>query len=170
MGRIERDRHALLHSRRALLGVPLGALAVGLAARALGAPAASVVELELATDGDLLAFKPDALSCPAGAPVHLRFRHAGRYITQAHNWVLVQPGSADAVARAGLAAGEGRGFVAPHDPQVLAATPLCPKGGVVELRFVAPAPGDYPFLCTSPGHSAVMRGVLHVLRAMPAPS
>jgi hypothetical protein len=32
----------------------------------------------------------------------------------------------------------------------------------VSVSFVAPTPGDYPFLCTNPGHGAVMHGILHV--------
>ena len=68
----------------------------------------------------------------------------------------------DAVAAAGAKAGEQHGFVAPGDPRVLAATHLCGKGQQVSVDFVAPPPGDYPFLCTNPGHGAVMHGVLHV--------
>ena len=31
------------------------------------------------------------------------------------------------------------------------------------LRFTAPtAPGDYPYLCTFPGHWVIMRGMMHV--------
>ena len=120
------------------------------------------VRLDISSDGDLLAFKPDSLTCVSGAQVHLVFHHSGKYITQDHNWVLVRPGTADAVAAAGLQAGEQHGFVAPGDSRVLAATQLCGKGQQVSVDFVAPAPGDYPFLCTNPGHGAVMHGVLHV--------
>jgi azurin len=122
----------------------------------------SRVELRIATDGDLLAFKPDRLSCPSGAAVHLIFHHNGKYVTQEHNWVLVQPGAADAVAAAGLAAGEAAGYVPHADARVLAASPLCGKGQEVSVDFIAPAAGDYPFICTNPGHAAVMHGVLHV--------
>jgi azurin len=129
------------------------------------APERRHVQLSIGTDGDLLAFKPDQLTCPSGAAVHLSFHHNGKYISQEHNWVLTMIGAADAVAAAGITAGEKSGFVPQGDPRVLAATPPCDKGQQVSVDFVAPAPGDYPFLCTNPGHGAVMHGILHVVRA-----
>lgn len=152
-------------ARRGLLQSILWAAPCGLMssqAFALLGPGRKRIELRIASDGDLLAFKPDHLTCPAGAEVRLTFQHAGKYITQDHNWVLVAPGEAEAVEKAGLAAGEKSGWVPSGDPRVLAATPLCGKGRLVTVQFVAPAAGDYPFICTNPGHSAVMHGVLHV--------
>ncbi len=120
------------------------------------------MQLDISSDGDLLAFRPDRLTCRAGARVHLTFHHTGKYVTQEHNWVLVRPGTAAAVAAAGLAAGEQAGWVPRGDPRVIAATPQCSQGHSVSVDFTAPPPGDYPFLCTNPGHGAVMHGILHV--------
>lgn len=120
------------------------------------------IELTIATDGDLLAFKPERLTCPTGALVRLTFRHTGKYISQEHNWVLTVPGAAEAVSQAALAAGEKSGWVPKGDRRILAATPQCGKGQQVTVSFIAPAPGIYPFLCTNPGHGAVMHGVLEV--------
>jgi azurin len=120
------------------------------------------VALTVATDGDLLAFKPTELTCPTHARVHLTFYHTGKYIRQEHDWVLTVPGGADAVAQAGFAAGESAGYVPRADSRVLAATRMCGKGEHVSVDFTAPAPGDYPFICTYPGHAAFMHGVLHV--------
>jgi azurin len=147
--------------RRKLL---LAALAIPVACAVGHASASSKrqVQLHIASDGDLLAFKPDRLTCPAGAAVHLTFSHTGKYISQDHTWVLTAPGAADAVARAAIQAGEKSGWLPRGDRRVLAATPLCAKGRQVSVDFVAPAPGDYPFLCTNPGHGAVMHGILHV--------
>ncbi len=127
------------------------------------ARAAVHVELAVGTDGDLLAFKPTRLTCPSGAHVHLTFSNEGKYITQDHDWVLVKPGTAQAVADAGLKAGEKNGWVPRGDPRVLAATPPCGKGQHVSVDFIAPAPGRYPVICTNPGHAAVMHGVLIVV-------
>jgi azurin len=121
------------------------------------------VNLAIFTDGDLLAFKPVELSCPTGALVHLTFFHTGKYITQDHDWVLTLPGEANAVDQAALLAGDASGYVAPRgDKRVLAATRMCGKGEQVSIDFIAPVPGDYPFICTYPGHAAFMHGVLHV--------
>jgi azurin len=121
------------------------------------------VNLTISTDGDLLAFKPVELTCPTAALVHLTFIHTGKYISQDHDWVLTLPDEANAVDQAALRAGEAAGYVAPRgDKRVLAATRMCGKGEQVRIDFIAPAPGEYPFICTYPGHAAFMHGVLHV--------
>jgi len=118
------------------------------------------VELAIATDGDLLAFKPTTLTCPTGANVRLTLFHTGKYIRQEHDWVLTVPGAATAVAKAGLKAGENAGYLQPGDRRVLAATPLCGKGEQVSVEFTAPAPGNYQFMCSYP--DTFMHGVLNV--------
>jgi azurin len=149
--------------RRRLAAAVFGAPVILLGGWTLAAsPPQRRIDLNISTDGDLLAFKPDRLTCVTGALVHLTFQHAGKYISQEHNWVLTVPGASAAVAQAGLAAGEKSGWVPRGDPRVLAATSPCSKGQHVSVDFVAPAPGDYPFLCTNPGHGAVMNGILHV--------
>ncbi len=156
--------HPKSWSRRPLLMFPL--LTGMFGSRALAAAMRREhVELRIASDGDLLAFKPDRLICPAGVQVHLTFSHTGKYVTQDHNWVLIVPGAAASIEKAALAAGEKNGWIAPGDKRVLAATPLCGKGHEVTVDFVAPSPGDYPFICSNPGHGAVMHGVLHVTAA-----
>jgi azurin len=152
---------AIITRRRALaagIAIPLGCLSQGAWAASPGKP----VNLNITSDGDLLAFKPDRLTCPTGATVHLTFYHTGKYITQDHNWVLTRPGAADAVAKTALEASENSAWTPAKDPRVLAATPPCPKGQHVSVDFTAPPAGDYPFLCTTPGHGAVMHGVLYV--------
>jgi azurin len=150
-------------TRRELLGAT-GALSLYFVpALVRGAAAAGPhVELTIASDGDLLAFKPDHLTCVTGAHVRLTFYNTAKYVSQEHNWVLTVPGAAAAVEKAGLAAGEQSGFVPKGDSRVLAATPVIGKGQHVSIEFTAPAPGTYPFLCTNPGHGEVMHGVLVV--------
>jgi plastocyanin len=118
-----------------------------------------VVELEISSDGDFLAFVPDMLSCPAGARVRLTFHHTGKVLSARHNWMLVYPAELEAVSKDAL---EHDGILAEHDPRLLAATPLCDKGETVTAEFTAPAPGDYPFLCST--HPEDMRGILHVTK------
>jgi azurin len=120
--------------------------------------------LRVSSDGEFLAFTPQELTCRTGERVRVIFHHAGQRLPQDHNWVLAAPGTAEAVMQAGIAAGQPNSFVPPRDPRVLAATPLCGRGAEAAVEFTAPAPGDYPFVCTFPGHGAEMRGVLHVTR------
>jgi putative membrane-bound dehydrogenase-like protein len=55
-----------------------------------------------------------------------------------------------------------RGFV-PDSPNVLAASRLLNPGESTVVTFDAPTePGEYPFVCSFPGHWATMRGVLRI--------
>ena len=121
---------------------------------------AGVVVLRISTDGEFLAYDPTELKCPAGARVRLIFHHAGQRIPQEHNWVLVVPGSRDAVAQESINAGEAQGYLARNDSRILAATPMCGPGADAVVEFTAPPPGVYPFICTFPGHAAEMTGTL----------
>jgi azurin len=123
------------------------------------------VDLLLETAGDLLEFKQKELTCRAGDHVRLTFRNTARYVNFEHNFVLITRGSFDAVVAAATAAGEARGWLALPDQRILAFTPMCGRGQVMVTQFTAPAAGDYPFLCTFPGHAQSMWGVLHVLPA-----
>ena len=44
--------------------------------------------------------------------------------------------------------------------QIIAYTKLLGGGQSDTIEFDLPGPGEYPFLCTYPGHAALMKGVL----------
>ena len=51
----------------------------------------------------------------------------------------------------------------PDDKRILHATKMLKQGETQALRFQAPTePGDYPYLCTFPGHWTIMKGILVV--------
>jgi azurin len=78
-----------------------------------------------------------------------------------HDWVLAKDSDMAGVVNAGLAAGLSHGFVPEKDPRVIAATHLVGGGESATVQFSSAAlvPGArYSFFCTSPGHSAMMRG------------
>jgi len=82
-----------------------------------------------------------------------------------HNFVITKPGTADSVAAAaiGLGADGFKKNFLPESDDVLFATKLLEKGETEELEFTAPAAaGDYPFICTFPGHAGLMRGTITV--------
>jgi len=124
-----------------------------------GQPERAVVNLYLESDGDLIAFQPDTLTCPTGALVHLTFHHTGRFVSSRHDWMLTYPDKLEALSKELLAS---FGDFAKDDPRIIAVTPLADKGGTVTMDFIAPPPGDYPFLCST--HSEDMRGILHVTK------
>jgi azurin len=157
------DRASALSRRAFVLASSAALVLFGGTRRLLSAATGKIVELSISSDGDFLAFKPDELTAPAGATVRLMFHHAGQIISQEHNWVLVFPGQAEAVDKAGEAAGEANNFVPKGDTRVIAATPLCGKGETAMVEFTAPPPGDYPFFCSNPGHAEDMHGILHIV-------
>lgn len=82
-----------------------------------------------------------------------------------HNLVIVKPGKADKVAADAIAMGAdgfAKKFI-PETSDILYHTDMLDGGNTEELDFVAPKePGEYPFVCTFPGHALVMRGILKV--------
>lgn len=84
-----------------------------------------------------------------------------------HNLLVIQPGTlekvgaaADALARDPKAAQQD---YVPVMPEVLHATKLLDPEEVVTLTFTAPSePGDYPYVCTFPGHWRMMNGIMRV--------
>ena len=118
-----------------------------------------VVDLYIESDGDFLDFQPDTLTCPTGARVRLTFHHAGKIISARHDWVLTYPGRLGALTKDCL---DRDGILPKDDPLVIATTPLCDKGETVMVEFIAPRPGDYPFVCST--HPEDMQGILHVTK------
>ena len=82
-----------------------------------------------------------------------------------HNIVLVKPGKLESVATAAIALGA-EGFnmhFVPKTDDVIWSTKLIDHGKLEIINFTAPKkPGDYPYVCTFPGHHILMRGVIHV--------
>lgn len=82
-----------------------------------------------------------------------------------HNILLVQPGKIDEIANQALALGA-KGFelgFVPENKNIIWHSKLLDAGKDEVIEFTAPTkPGDYPYMCSFPGHSIIMRGVLHV--------
>lgn len=82
-----------------------------------------------------------------------------------HNLVVVVPGAADRVVEAAMnlgLSGQARNYV-PDSPDVLYHTALLQPGTQEAIYFQVPSkPGEYPYVCTFPGHGITMRGVLRV--------
>lgn len=109
---------------------------------------------------DDLNFDTESLTASAGAEVVLTFNNNA--ILQQHNWVLVQNGTKDDVAAAGLLAGPANNWVPVGDASVITNTILIAAGEATEITFTAPAAGTYQFVCTFPGHAPTMFGTFEV--------
>ena len=101
----------------------------------------------------------------AGKPVEIKFENPD---FMQHNLVITRPGALAVVGKAAdkLAAQPGGAEMqyVPSVPDVLFSTRLVNPEETVTLRFTAPAQtGDYPFVCTFPGHWSIMNGVMKVV-------
>ena len=119
------------------------------------------------TGDDTMKFSVTALSAAPGEPLRVVFSNVGKMPKQAmaHNWVLLQPCSeADLNAFGTAAAVAAPTHIPPaRQAQVIVHTKLLGPGESDTIDFKAPSqPGEYPFICTFPGHFAMMRGKLVV--------
>ena len=116
----------------------------------------------ISTIGDTIQFDRASLQETAIYSVTVTFTNAST-INQ-HNWVLVQPGTKDAAAAAGVEVGEANSWVKPDDDRVLAHAKLLGPGESEESKFTGQIAGIYQFVCTFPGHSATMFGEFKFLQ------
>ena len=81
-----------------------------------------------------------------------------------HNLLIVKPGKADEVANLAIALGnDGFGkHWRPDTPLILWGSTMIDYDEETVISFTAPSPGDYPYVCTFPGHAMMMRGVMKV--------
>ncbi len=120
--------------------------------------------IHLSTLSAKMLFDRNAFTVKAGESVSLIFNNPD---DMAHNVVISKPGSLKVVGKAAEAMaaskdGYEKNFV-PDIPEVLFATPLVSGGKSFQLDFKAPVkPGEYPFICSFPGHWQMMKGVMKV--------
>jgi azurin len=142
-----------LYAAAALLGLAL----------APRAHADDACKLEI-SGNDLIQYDKQSLAVPATCrEITVTLHHTGKLPRDAmgHDWVLVATPDLAAVANAGLSAGIANNYVAPGDKRVLAHTAVIGGGQSTSVSFPATllkAGGSYSYLCTFPGHSAVMKG------------
>jgi azurin len=135
----------------------LGALALPLYAQA------DPCQLEI-SGNDQMQYDKTELSAPATCKeITVTLHHTGKLPKEAmgHDWVLVNAADVQAVANAGLGAGLANDYVAPGDKRVLAHTKVVGGGQTTSVTFstsILKKGGNYAYLCTFPGHVALMHG------------
>ena len=119
---------------------------------------------------DGLRFEPPRFEAKPGEDLVLEIEN-GDSTDMAHNFLLLKPGTRDAVVTQALALAEqgtARGWV-PENPAILLHTPLLNANGVATLKLRVPdVAGVYPYVCTFPGHGLVMFGAIYAGVKMPA--
>jgi cytochrome c oxidase subunit 2 len=132
------------------------------------APPADAGKLELGVIPNVMQFDKKELAVKAGQKVTLVFKNQACALM--HNFLLLKPGTKDAVgALADKMLSDPNGLAKqyiPESPDVLVhGNKLIGIGQSDTIEFTAPAePGDYPYICTFPGHWRLMNGVMKVTK------
>ena len=115
---------------------------------------------------DVMKYDQTLLTAKAGSLLRIDFRNPD---FMQHNLLVLKPGTINKVGDAAdkLAQdpnGSKMQYV-PKMPEVVAFTPLVNPQSTYVLTFRVPdQAGDYPFVCTFPGHWRIMNGILRVTK------
>lgn len=117
-----------------------------------------VIKLVINSD-DLMRFDQGELRVKAGATVELTLNHTGQLPKTAmgHNVVILKPGTDIATFAQSAAAASENEYI-PEGDDVIVHTALIGGGESTSITFEAPAAGTYDFICSFPGHYALMQG------------
>lgn len=131
------------------------------------APNASAASDAVSISGnDQMKFSLTEFTVKADKEVTVVFKNEGKMPKEAmgHNLVILTKGT-DTMAFANAAVKHSKNEYVPTDMKnwVVASTRVLGPGESQTITFTAPSePGDYPFICSFPGHAAVMKGVMKV--------
>lgn len=109
---------------------------------------------------DRMQFDTDEIKVKAGQTVVLTLKHVGKLPKAAmgHNWVLLTQGTS--IQEFGSAASKfaGNEYIPEGTDDVIVYTKLIGGGQETTIEFTAPEKGTYDFICSFPGHYAMMKG------------
>lgn len=118
------------------------------------------------TGDDSMHFNGVRFTVTSGQPVRIELKNIGQNppAVMAHNVVVLKSGSDPEAFSFAAGQEKAEGYLPTALKQeVLAFTAFAGPDDTVQATFTAPAPGEYPFLCTFPGHFAAgMHGVMVV--------
>ena len=128
--------------------------------------AEDAVTLEL-TGNDQMQYDKKELTVTEGQKVTIKLKHIGKLPKAAmgHNVVILKPGTAMPTFAMKCAPAAASDYI-PQDAEskalIVAHTKMIGGGEETSVTFTAPAAGEYPYLCTFPGHFGVMNGKMTV--------
>ena len=120
----------------------------------------NVVELGASDD---MKFDANEIRVEGGKKVTVNLKHLGQLPAESmgHNFVLLKKG-VDLQQFALRAMNAAETEYIPSGDEVIAYTKIIGGGESTSVTFDAPEPGTYQFLCTFPGHFAMMQGTFIV--------
>ena len=133
----------------------------GMAAPAMAADCAITIE-----GNDQMQFNIKQVEVPKSCTKYtMTLKHTGKMpkSSMGHNIVLTTTADANAAAADGMKAGMAADYVKPGDSRVIGYSKMIGGGETTTFEFEVTKlkPGtEYTYLCSFPGHSFIMRGVL----------
>ena len=113
------------------------------------------------TGDDLMKYNLSEIKVKAGQEVTLTLRHIGKMdlLVMGHNFVLLKPGvSIPEFSIKAAEAGQDVDWIPEDGKDVIVHTKMIGGGQSTSITFTAPEAGTYDFICSFPGHSAIMKG------------
>lgn len=109
---------------------------------------------------DAMKFNLKTIKVKEGQKITLTLHHVGKMDKQVmgHNWVLLNKG-VDIMAFGGEAASaDANDYIPEGTDAVIVHTKMIGGGETSTITFDAPEKGTYDFICSFPGHVALMKG------------
>ena len=121
-------------------------------------------KIKISTVKDKMMYDVKEFSVETGRLVSLQFVNKD---LAPHNLLIVKPGKADEVSNLAISLAEDgpKKEWRPDTPLILWGSKMINQNESDEIIFNAPDPGIYPFICTYPGHSQMMRGIMKVKKS-----
>jgi len=114
---------------------------------------------------DQMQYNVNELKAVAGKPIKLTLKHVGKIPKEAmgHNLVVLQEGTDQAAFALKANDAKATDYIpASEKASIIAHTKLIGGGEEDTIEFTIDKKGSYPFICSFPGHVAMMKGVLIV--------
>jgi putative membrane-bound dehydrogenase-like protein len=143
-----------------------GTANAGMPEKTVSKSASNATVIELKVEKEIMQYDKKLITVKAGQKVVINLENPDG---MQHNLLIIKPGS---LQKVGKAADEllsnpkaAEMQYVPKIPEVLYSTKLVNTGETVTLEFTVPdEPGDYPYVCTFPGHWRGMNGTLRVTK------
>ena len=118
------------------------------------------ITITIQPDGNQMAYLTKEFTVKAGQKVTLIMDNTATVPVMKHNVVILNDKSK--VQEVGTLALSDPDYLPDH-PAIIAATSMADAGAKSEVTFTAPSqPGSYIYICTYPGHYAMMQGTMVV--------
>ncbi|WP_124641099.1 MULTISPECIES: plastocyanin/azurin family copper-binding protein [Amniculibacterium] len=125
-------------------------------------PSAAVSNAISLTGDDKMKYSQTEFTVKSGEPVELTMKNIGTLpaASMSHDVVVLKPGSDVTAFGQEVSKIQGDIEKLPENlkSQIVAKTKVLGPGEEDKISFTLPSPGEYPFLCSFPGHFGAMNG------------